>query len=54
MAEMAPGAELPARIEQHVEQGYVFMHPFDDPTLFTGYGVWVVRILKVHGLTITF
>lgn len=48
MAEMAPGADLPAIVQKHVDEGYIFMHPFDDPKLFGGYGVWVTyHIVKV-------
>lgn len=36
---MMPGSELMAGVEKHVKDGYTFMHPFDDPKLFAGYGV---------------
>jgi len=46
MAEMAPGADLPAIVQKHVDEGYIFMHPFDDPKLFGGYGVCGVEIFE--------
>ena len=38
VAEKMPSNELQARVEHYQKCGYKFMHPFDDPYLFYGYG----------------